>query len=82
MKLSALKKRENISNNPEITKLHKKRNYTVNLSRNVEREYFQKHMPQGASSKSFCNLCKPFFSNKTANSGDKNNTGGKSKGSL
>ena len=67
MKLLALKKRGNIANNPEITKLYKKRNYTVNLGRNVKREYFQKHMPQGASSKSFYNLCKPFFSNNNIN---------------
>ena len=47
MKWSALKKRANISNNPEIIKLYKKqRNYVVNLSRKVKTEYFQKQMPQ------------------------------------
>ena len=54
MKRSSLKKRANISNNPEIIKLYKKqRNYVVNLSRKVKQEYFQKHMPQGASSMNF-----------------------------
>ena len=48
MKRSALKKRANVSNNPEIIKLYKKqRNYVVNLSRKVKKEYFQKHMPNG-----------------------------------
>ena len=68
MKKSALKKRANISNNPEIMKLYKKqRNYFVNLSRKVKKEYFQKHMPRGASSKHFWKFCKPFFSNETNN---------------
>ena len=72
MKQSALKKRANISNNPEIIKLYKKqRNYVVNLSRKVKTEYFQKHMPHGASSKNFWKFCKPFFSNKTTNFNDK-----------
>ena len=54
MKRSALKKGANVSNNPEIIKLYKKqRNYVVNLSRKVKQEYFQKHMPQGASSMNF-----------------------------
>ena len=68
MKRSALKKRADISNNPEIIKLYKKqRNYVVNLSRKVKTEYFQKHMPHGASSKNFWKFCNPFFSNKTTN---------------
>ena len=68
IKRSSLKKRANISNNTEIIKLYKKqRNYVVNLSRKVKKEYFQKHMPHGASSKSFWKFCKPFFSNKTNN---------------
>ena len=68
MKRSALKKRADISNNPEIIKLYKKqRNYVVNLSRKVKTECFQKHMPHGASSKNFCKFCNPFFSNKTIN---------------
>ena len=72
MKRSALKKRANVSNNPEITKLYKKqRNYVVNLSRKVKKEYFQKHMPHGASSKNFWKFCKPFFSDKTNNLDDK-----------
>ena len=72
MKRSALKKRANVSNNPEIIKLYKKqRNYVVNLSRKVKKEYFQKHMPHGASSKNFWKFCKPFFSNKTNNFDDK-----------
>ena len=72
MKRSALKKRANISNNPEIIKLYKKqRNYVVNLSRKVKTEYFQKHMSRGASSKNFWKFCKPFFSNKTTNFDDK-----------
>ena len=38
MKRSALKKRANVSNNPEIIKLYKKqRNYVVNLSRKVKK---------------------------------------------
>ena len=36
MKRSALEKRANISNNPEIIKLYKKRrNYAINLSRKI-----------------------------------------------
>ena len=71
-KRSALKKRANDSNNPEIIKLYKKqRNYAVTLSRKVKKEYFQKHMPHGASSKNFWKFCKPFFSNKTNNFDDK-----------
>ena len=67
-----MKKGGNISNNPEILKLYKKqRNYVVNLSRKVKTEYFQKHMPRGASSKKFWKFCKPFFSNKTTNFDDK-----------
>ena len=72
MKRSALKKKENISNNPEIIKLYKKqRNYVVNLSRKVKTEYFQNYMSQGASSKIFWKFYKPFFSNKTTNFTDK-----------
>ena len=72
MKQSALKKRANISNNPEITKLYKtQRNCVVNLSRKVKTEYFQNHMLHGASSKNFWTFCKPFFSNKTTNFDDK-----------
>ena len=38
LKRSSLKKRANISNNPEIIKLYKKqRNYVVNLSRKVKK---------------------------------------------
>ena len=71
-KRSALKKRANVSNNPEIIKLYKKqRNDVVNLSRKVKKEYFQKHMPHGASSKNFWKLCKQLFSNKTNNFDDK-----------
>ena len=72
MKRSALKKRANISNNPEIIKLYEKqRNYVVNLSRKVKKEYFQKHMPHVESSKNFWKFCKLFFSNKTNNFDDK-----------
>ena len=72
MKRSALKKRANISNNPEIIKLYKKqRNYVVNLTRKVKKEYFKKHMPHRASFKIFWKFCKPFFSNKTNNFDDK-----------
>ena len=72
MKRSALKKRANVSNNPEIIKLYKKqRNYVVNLSKKVKKEYFQKHMPHRASSKNFWKFCKPFFLNKTNNFDDK-----------
>ena len=73
MKRSALKERgENVTNNPEIIKLYKnQRNYVVNLSRKVKKEYFQKHMPLGASFKNFWKFGKPFFSNKTNNFDDK-----------
>ena len=72
MKRSALKKRADISNNPEIIRLYKNQiNYVVNLSRKVKTEYFQKHIPHGASSKNFWKFCKPFFSNKTTNFDDK-----------
>ena len=58
MKRSALKRRQNISNNPEIIKSHNKQsNYVVNLSRKVKTEYFQK--------------TKYFLSNKTTNFDDK-----------
>ena len=43
MKRWALKKRANISNNPEIIKLYKKhRNYVFNRSRKFEKEYLLK----------------------------------------
>ena len=72
VKRSALKKRANISNNPEIIKFYKKqRNNVVNLSRKVKKEYFGKHMPHGASSKNFWKFCKSFFSDKTTNFDDK-----------
>ena len=62
MKRPDLKKRANISNNPEIIKLYKKqRNYVVNLSRKVKQEYFQKHMPQGASSMNFWKVWNHYF---------------------
>ena len=48
---SALKKKVNISNNPEIIKLHKKQRNYVDLSRNVKTEYVQKHMLHSASGK-------------------------------
>ena len=64
MKISALKKRASISNNPEIIKFHKK-------LRKVKKEYFQKLIPHGASSKKFWEFCKRFFSNKTNNFDDK-----------
>ena len=68
MKQSALKKRANVSNNPEIIKLYKKqRNHVVNLSSKAKTEYFQKHMSHGVSSKNFWKFCKPFYSNKTTN---------------
>ena len=72
MKRSAQKKRANISNNPEIIKLYtKQRNYVVNLNKKVKKEYFQKHMSHGASSKHFWEFGKPFFSNQTNNCDDK-----------
>ena len=68
MKGSALKKRENIPNNPQIMKLYKKqRKYVLNLIRKVKIEYLQKHMPDGASTKNFWIFCTPFFTNKTTN---------------
>ena len=61
-KRSALKKRANISNNPEIIKLYKKqRNYVVNLSRKVKKKYFQKHMPHGSSLTIFGNFANHCF---------------------
>ena len=78
MKRSALKKRANISNNPEIIKLYKKqRNYVVDLSRKVKTEYFQKHMPHGVSYKNFWKFCKPFFSNKRTHFDEKKEKGEK-----
>ena len=68
MKRSALKKRGNISNNPEIIKLYKKhRNYVFNLSRKIKKEYFQKHMPHGASSKNFWKFSNHSFQIKQIN---------------
>ena len=53
----SFKKEVNISNNPEIIKLYKnQRNYVVNLSRKVKKEYFQKHMPHGISCQNFGNF--------------------------
>ena len=62
MKRSALKKRANISINPEIIKLYKKqRNYVVNLSIKVKTEYFQKHMLHGELLKNFGNFANDSF---------------------
>ena len=62
MKRSALKKRANISNNPEIIKLYKKhRNYVFNRSRKFEKEYFQEHMPHGHLLKFFGNFANHSF---------------------
>ena len=62
MKRSALKKRANVSNKPEIIKsFEKQRNYVVHLSRKVKKEYFQKHMPHGTSSKLFGNFASHSF---------------------
>ena len=54
MRRSALKKKANNLNNPLAVKPYKKqRNYIVSLSRKVKKDYFQKHMPHGSSSKNF-----------------------------
>ena len=64
MRRSALKKNANNLNDPLAIKLYKKqRNYIVNLSRKVKKDYFQKHMPHGSSSKNFWKFCKPFLTN-------------------
>ena len=65
---SALKKKANNLNNLLAIKLYKKqRNYVVSLSRNIRKDYFQKHMPYGSSSKIFWKFCKPFFTNQITN---------------
>ena len=70
MRRSALKKANNL-NDPLSIKLYKKqRNHVVNPSRKVKKDYFQKHMPHGSSSKSFWKFCKPFFTNQITNSED------------
>ena len=64
MQRFALKKNANNLNDPLAIKLFKKqRNYILNLSRKVKKEFFQKHMPDGSSSKSFKKCCKLFFTN-------------------
>ena len=72
MRRSALKKNANNLNDPLAIKLYKKqRNYIVNLSRKVKKDYFQKHMPHGSSSKNFWKFCKPFLTNQIKNFDDK-----------
>ena len=72
MRRSALKKNANNLNDPLAIKLYKKqRNYIVNLSRKVKKDYFQKHMPHGSSSKNFWKFCIPFFTNQIKNFDDK-----------
>ena len=54
MRRSALKKIANNLNDTSAIKLYKKqRNNVVNLSRKVEKDYFQKHMLHGSCSKNF-----------------------------
>ena len=46
MQRSALEKKANNLNDALAVKLYKKqRNYVVNLTRKVKKDYFQKHMP-------------------------------------
>ena len=49
----------------------KQRNYVVNLSRKVKKDYFQKDLPHGSSSKNFWKFCKPFLTNQITNFDDK-----------
>ena len=71
MRSSALKKKANDLNDPLTIKLSKKSNYIVNLSRKTKKDYFQKHMPHGSSSKNVWKFCKPFFTNQITNFDDK-----------
>ena len=71
MRSSALKKKANDLNDPLAIKLSKKSNYIVNLSRKTKKDYFQKHMPHGSSSKNVWKFCKPFFTNQITNFDDK-----------
>ena len=69
MRRSTLKKE---ANNMNCIKLYKKqRNDFVSLSRKVKKNYFQKHMSHGPSSKNFWKFCKPFFTNQITHSADK-----------
>ena len=68
MRRSALKKNADNLNDPLAIKLYKKqRNYVVNLSWKVKKDYFQKHIPHGSPSKNFWKFCKPFFTNQITN---------------
>ena len=72
MRTSASKKKANNLNDPLSIKLYKKqRDYVVNLSRKVKKDYFQKHMPNGSSSKNFWKFRKLLFTNQITNFVDK-----------
>ena len=65
MKRSRLKNRANKTGSPSDILLFKKhRNFVARLNKIEKREFFQKQEPNGHSSKSFWNYCKPFFSKK------------------
>ena len=51
--------------------MQKQRNYVVNLSREVKKDYIQKHMSPGSSSKNVWTFCKPIFTNQITNFDDK-----------
>ena len=56
MRRSTLKKKADNLDDPLAIKLYiKQRNYVVNRGRKVKKDYFQKHMPHGSSSKNFTN---------------------------
>ena len=68
MRRSSLNKKAHNLNDPLAIKLYKKEiNYVVNLSRKVKKDYFQKHMPHGSSSKNLWKFCKPSFTNQITN---------------
>ena len=72
MRRTALKKKANNLNEPLSIKLYKKqRNYAVNLSQKVKKDYFQKYMPHGPSYKNFWKFCRSFFTNQITNFDDK-----------
>ena len=72
MRRSALEKKANNSNDPLAIILNKKtKKLVVNLSWKAKKDYFQKHMPHGSSSKNFRKFWKPFFTNEITNFDDK-----------
>ena len=62
MRRSALRKKANNSTDLLATKLYKRKsNYAVNLNRKDTKDYFQKLIQHGSSSKNCWKFCKLFF---------------------